>query len=419
MQGKWLFLSGVWAGLFAAVVAVASAAEPPMAERYLAEGRLAAGEKALTAHLKQQPDDDEARFGLGAIQFVQAVERLSQSLYEYGALGPQSRLGRQIPFLRLAVPRNLRPKEVRYADVRAILQRLVDDLTRTEATLAPIKDKHVKLPLHFGLVRLDMNGDGAAGDDETLWRIYASLNGGLRLGPDFQPADAEAFVIGFDYADVLWLRGYCHLLSSLAEVALAYDQQPVFDAVGRQLFDNPASPAIPAALVRQPQQPFEDEIADAIAAIHLSHFAVQEPDRMKSAHVHLRRVIALSRESWQAIQAEADNDHEWIPSSTQQSVIPQVRVTADMIAGWHDFLNEADGLLVADKLVPHWRFNSEYGINLRRVFEEPQEFDLVLWVHGAAAVPYAERGKLTSLETWQRLERLFGGQFIGFAFWFN
>src|SRR5262249_3716356 len=108
-----------------------------------------------------------------------------------------------------------------------------------------------------------------------------------------------------------------------------------------------------------------------------------------------------------------------IPGSTQTGVIPGVRVTAEVVAGWQEFLNEAEGLISGKKLVPHWRFRADYGINLRRVFEEPRGFDLVLWAHGAAAAPYAERGEVTSRQTGQRLQQVFRGQFIGFAIWFN
>jgi hypothetical protein len=185
------------------------------------------------------------------------------------------------------------------------------------------------------------------------------------------------------------------------------------------LFDKAAVPALPGAPFRQQERPFEDEIADAILAIHVSHFALKEPDRTQSALAHMQQVIDLSRENWKAIQAETDDDHEWIPSSKQTGVIPGARVTAEMITGWHEFLNEAESLLTGKKLAPHWRFNAEHGINLRRVFEEPREFDLVLWAHGAAAVPYAEKGPVATSDVWMRLERMFGGQFIGFAFWFN
>jgi hypothetical protein len=405
--------------ILAVFAAPASAVEAPVVEKFLIEGRLADGQAALADRLKAKPDDDEVRFGLGALHFVRAVERLAQSLYKYGAVGPESRLGRQLPLLRLAVPKNPAPAKIRYSDARELLQQLQGDLAIAEATLAGIKDQSVKVPLHFGLIRLDLNGDGTASDEETLWRIYSGLNRGLRLGAEIRPPDAEMFVIGFDYADVVWLRGYCHLLSALCDVGLAYDQQSLFDAVGRHLFDDADAPALPEGLLRDRERRFDDDIADAIAAIHLSHFPLKSPERMKSALGHLQKVIELSRENWKAIQAETDDDHEWVPSSRQTGVIPGVRVQQPMIAGWHDFLNEAEAVLAGKKLVPHWRFNAEHGINLRRVFEEPREFDLVLWAHGAAAARYAERGPVTTGDTWRRLQQMFGGQFIGFAFWFN
>jgi hypothetical protein len=161
--------------------AAARGAEPPRVERYLLEGKLADGERELKARLASHPDDDQNRFELGTLRFLSAVERLGQSLYRYGALGPESRLGRMIPILRIAVPKNPDPKQVRYEDVRNIFKELADDLAAADATLKPIQHDRVKLPLHFGLIRLDLNGDGTAAEDETLWRIYAGLNNGLRL----------------------------------------------------------------------------------------------------------------------------------------------------------------------------------------------------------------------------------------------
>ena len=73
--------------LVAAICWTSSAcAETPAAltERFLVEGKLAEGEKALTEIVAAHPDDAEARFGLGTIQFVRATERLVQSFHRYG-----------------------------------------------------------------------------------------------------------------------------------------------------------------------------------------------------------------------------------------------------------------------------------------------------------------------------------------------
>jgi hypothetical protein len=52
----------------------AAAAEPPLVEKYLHAGQFSQGEKALQAHLGTNPNDDQARFGLGALQFIRGVE---------------------------------------------------------------------------------------------------------------------------------------------------------------------------------------------------------------------------------------------------------------------------------------------------------------------------------------------------------
>ena len=130
-------------------------------------------------------------------------------------------------------------------------------------------------------------------------------------------------------------------------------------------------------------------------------------------------MIGQSRRMWTAIAAEVDDDHEWIPSPKQTGVIPNVMITAEMVAGWQDFLNEAEALLAGTKLIPFWRTSDDRGVNLRRVFTEARRFDLVLWIQGTGATPFLERGTLTKEETWQRFERIFRGEFIGFAIWFN
>ena len=87
------------------------------------------------------------------------------------------------------------------------------------------------------------------------------------------------------------------------------------------------------------------------------------------------------------------------------------------IAGWRAVLDEADAILDGKKLVPHWRLKK--GINLRRVFEDPQPFDLVLWITGPAALPYLEDGPTTSTDDWARITDSFGGGFGIFAVWFK
>jgi hypothetical protein len=404
----------------------AAVPDGPLAEGFLLDGKLAEGEAALAAALEKDPGDGQARFGLGATQFLRGVERMAQSLYRYGLRDPA---GGMVPFLRLPVPMNPAPEAVRKEDLRGVLTAWVEDMTRAEATLAKVEDPEVKLPLHFARIRLDLDGDGQATEDERLWRVYARFNrqagaGGGRNDDDEDVDDGiKNLVIAFDRGDVAWLRGYCHLLTAMAEVILAHDGGELFDHTAHLAFARPETPFGDFLRSRREGEAnrFDTfEIADLIAAVHLVRLPVVEPKRMATALGHLEAMIGLSRESWRFYEQETDDDHEWIPNPKQRSVVPGVRVTAEMIGAWKEFLDEAEGLLAGKRLAPFWRASdSRRGVNLRRVFVEPRTFDLVLWAQGTAAVPYLEEGPMTRPEVWSRLQRVFAGEFVGFALWFN
>ena len=159
-------------------------------------------------------------------------------------------------------------------------------------------------------------------------------------------------------------------------------------------------------------------IADLVALVHLVDWPLKEPERLEVAHQHLLKVVELSRLSWAAILKETDNNKEWMPNPNQQSVLPNATMTQERIDTWLIFLDEATDLLNGKKLVPFWR-NDQKGVNLHRAFHEPTRFDLILWIQGSAAIPYLEEGEQTKPETWENFQRVFRGQFIGFAFWIN
>lgn len=404
------------AGASANVCAQAAPAEP-LVEQYLRSGRLADGEKAVAEHFKAHPNDDQARFGLGTLQFLRGVERLMQSLHTYGLRSGENEFTENLPFARLPIPPNPNPKTMTYAALREIAMAWIKDLAAAEATLAGVKSTDVLLPLKFGLIRMDFNADGTATDDETLWKVFAQVQG---AGADDMAAQAEQFVIAFDAGDVQWLRGYCHLLMGLGEMMLAYDQHELFNATAHLFFQKVETP-FPYLSEGRKVADFGMgvDIADLIAFIHLLRFSVVEPQRMTAAHAHLAEVLRRSRASWELILAERDNDREWIPNPKQQTVLPNVRVTDEMVQAWLQFLEEAESLMAGKRLAPFWRGDGTRGVNLRRVFTEPTPFDLVLWVQGSAAAPYLEEGELTRRQVWQDMARAFGGNLFGFAAWFN
>ena len=408
----------VLAALFSGVMAVAAVAETGTAQlmrEYLRNGQLDELRKDLGDRLQEAPADDELRFGLGATQFLIAIEHMSQFMYRHGLEQPRGLQG-AVPFLRFPLPLNPAPEPLTYEKMRGFLMASLSDLAAAQVTLAGMGSGDVKLPVAIGLVRLDLDGDGTASEDEALWRVFDSTLGGGNITAQ----DAEAFVVVLDRGDAAWLRGYTHLLSALLEFPLAHDWQQGFDASFHMFFPRAGLPN--AILDATPSNLFGDpsaaSFADLIAFVHLMHWPVTEPKRMEAVLGHLENVVALSRESWTFILAETDDDSEWIPNPRQaRGVLPGVPVTQETVDGWLLFLGEFDALLTGRKLIPHWRL--EKGINLRRVFTEPRTFDPVLWMQGSAALPYLEDGELTSSETWSRIMGLLQGNFLGYAIWFN
>lgn len=390
---------------------------------HLQQGHVAKAETYLTEKLVASPNHGQARFALGVVKVLSAIEKLGQDQYRHGALNGNVR---NLPVMRLPVPENPNPKEISYAQLRQIFLDFQTRILQAEAELAKIDLKQeVKLPLDLLSIRLDLNGDGKSDKDESFQTIFGAAN---------RPRPGEAApdtLVVFDNGDVPWLRGYCHFLAAFCDVVLAYDHQRMFDHVAHLVYPKPS----PSVKINEPldvgkREGFEKEIFDIIAGFHLMQFPVKEHKRMASAREHLLEMIRTSRESWTLILAETDDDHEWLPNPKQTGVL-RIPVTRELIDGWQAVLVEMEDLLEGRKLVPFWRDHARIfspppeipkegrGINLKKVFLEPREFDLILTIQGSAMLPYIERGSLSHPETWDNLTQVFRGQFFGFAVWFN
>jgi hypothetical protein len=394
----------------------ATIAKAPLVEKYLLEGKLADGRKALEEQLKKDPSDDQARFGLGVLVFLDTVERLKQSLFHFG-LRNHSALSSALPFARLQVAVNPQPAKISYQDARKLIDDFRKGLLETDHHLALIKSEDVKLPLHFGMIKLNFKDENHPGGGESLWSVYSRLT-----SSDIDEDTAKAFYIKFDRGDVHWLRGYCHLLSAVCDVCLAYDTKVLFEHTAHIFFDRVDSPYkfLAAGKKVYSMRGSDDlDIMDAVAFIHLLNLKISEPKRMHAALEHLEMVVSQSRESWKFIMAETGDDHEWLPNPRQTGVLPGIRVTDEMVLSWAKIMDQSEKLLKGEELIPFWRGERGTGVNLRKVFVEPRDFDLVLWVQGTEVMPYLETGTLSDGDIWRQAQRTFGNNFPGFALWFN
>ena len=357
--------------------------DDPLVRAALEDGTLTEAQKKLAQAVEGKPATGDAeanhrRYALGIVQFLRAGEKLGQSWHHYGLVG--SRLTASLPFFRLPVdpanPATVAP--ISYEDFRAVFVTFLADIQAAEATLAALPDDPGKVAFRPGHVHIDYANTGKPGGPETVWTTLQHIN----PGEDLTDKDADTFLIHFDAGDVPWFRGYCHVLSALTEIMLGYDESNLFDRTGHLFFEKPRTPF--PFLLHGPKGTAMDydrvSISDLIAFIHLLNFPVREPARLTAALDHLARVPALGRESWRRIQAETDDDHEWIPNPHQTGVLP-AEVTQERIDAWMKVLDECEAILAGKKLAPFWRTGvGRRGVNVRRAFtrtDEPRSDALV------------------------------------------
>jgi hypothetical protein len=393
-------------------IARAQDSSAEIASRHLTSGTLAAGDAALAARLAANPADRDAHLGLGLIRFARAVETLGQGFYRHGLRTPRNL---PIPFLRMPVPENPNPQPISYDQARGLYTRFLADLAGVEAHLARQPAGDAKVRVDIAAIQLDFNGNGRADPDERLSNVLQAVMMG-------RPGGAEPFPVAFDTADAIWLRGYTHVLSAMLQFVLAHDWRDTFDSTAHLFFEGARNDP---RLQQGDPSPFlgiggggESTMADTVAFLHLMRWQVAEPQRLLAVRDHLKQVVTLSRLNWAAIQAETDDELEWVPSPRQRNAaIQALNVTPERIEGWFRALDSFEAVLDGRKLVPHWRFAQ--GFDLSKVFTEPRGFDLVLWVTGHAAIPYLRPGQTISRDEWQTWQRVFGGNFLGYAIWFN
>jgi hypothetical protein len=325
----------------------ATAAEPPLVEKYLHAGELARGEQALLLALEKNPKDDQARFGLGMLQFVRAVERFGQALHQYGAKSDNT----WAPFLRLPVPKNDKPHTISYEALGRVFDVLLADLARAEKTLAGVTDDKVKLPLRLAHVQFDLTGAGKPTD--KFLDIIIKLNGGRF---EFLKDNRE-FLVCFDRGDVAWLRAYCHLLSAMLESYRAFDLEAFFDERVKNVFPK----------VEPSKRKFE---ADNDVLV------ISDGARLGRFRQHALAVCQLNRETWRYIRAETDNDHEWLPNAKQTGVLG-LPVTDQRIDGWLAMIDRlealfsGEALISADLLTLIGLETKGKGLNFKTLLDDP------------------------------------------------
>ena len=396
-------------------------AEMPDAAKSMFEAKSVADRNTALSTLEAAAAKDPASaYAAGAGEFFTALELLASGLHRHGFESPKSFM---LPLMQLPVPDNPNPEPLTYEEFRAILVAFRDRLEKSAATLGSVPaDADIGMVVDLTHAGIDLNEDGTIAPDESIAAIMASLARGSIDTSDAAPS----LTFRFDRADGFWLQGYAEFLMAQADFWLAHDFRNAFDGSFHMLFPRAKLP-LQDTLVPldggMSGNMFASEwrFADFISLVHLVNWPVIEPERRQAARRHLLEMIRLSREDWKAILAETDNDREWLPGPQQKGVNPLtgLEVGQEQVQAWLATLTVAEDLLEGRVLLPHFRITGK-GINMKRFFDEPKPFDLVLSITGPGIAPYLESGKILSSDDFDQIQREFGGGgFLTFALWFN
>lgn len=359
--------------------------------------------------------DTEAAFGVGTLKLATAIEQFTRTLYRHGFDLPD---GRPAGIERPNIPQNPNPEPFDYAGVRQMLSTFVEQLDAARVSFdAASKSGDYVIPIDPMLVRIDANGDGKMEQGESLAGLM-SMWSGPSTGSS-PPPEVPHQEIGLDRADAFWFAGYTEVIAAQADFLLAHDFSSFADATFHRFFPKAGFPM--QAYAEGGQLMFDPAtdtgIADLVAAIHTISWPVTDAAKLSGVRDRLKAVLGYSRQNWDAILAETDDNHELLPSPRQTPLVPNASITDEKVAAWRATLDKADAVLDGALLVPHWRFRQ--GFDLKAYFTSAKSTDLVMILTGAGAVPYLRDGPVASTGDFRAVQTAFGDDWLGYAFWFN
>lgn len=355
---------------------------------YLTEGGLRKGIKLKKAELKRDKENAHLRFELGLMIVYSAFEDMYQQAHEWGLRGNINQfLGEWT-----AMNRPEEPHPVTYAEFCQLFDDFYDKLYDAQEILSKARNLQEPVEIPIGKVRLDLNGNGTLEQSESLDMIFETIMG-EEIGEKL-----DTMVVKFDQGDITWLEGYCHVAMCLQDMAFNFELDWAYQFVGKMIFDEISYEGI-------------DFKKDRMV------LKQRKGDRLKKAHAHLRKAIALSHESWASYRAETDDDHEWVPNPSQTSLFQSIQVTDDVVENWLTMITEMDAVLNGEKLVPTFSYyDKNMGFNVKRFFLETKDIDLNRYEE---SLPYGEYGELTDIDFWRSMWGMFPGANGMFALWVN
>lgn len=428
-------MSRIFSMVFAAILVLATTpsllakSAEELAQTYFYTIDRAERQATLTEIISAAETDPAARFVHGMTIFLNGIEKATIRLNRHGfQLPTRGPLGRMLGMRNSRATPTQQYAQIDYQTLRNILTDFDSALAAAAGVFAAIPaDAEFEVSLDFAQATIDVGDDTLTSGMAFGKRIF----GTQRRSSSKDSKDAKrdlAFTL--DRADAYWLEGYSHVVRATSELILAHDFERNFDLSFSVFFpySMPPSPLNPQDQAAQTPGPLRwanwndtRRFADIISFIHLFDLPVVNPERRAAVRTHLLEMIRLSRENWKSINAETDDNAEWLPGPHQPQSRPLTGapVTEKQIAAWHKTLDTFEAILNGDLLVPHWRFPNQ-GINIKSFFEGTTNLDFILMLTGPAFVPYLEDGSILNIAEFRGSAGDFGPLgFIRTAFWFN
>lgn len=385
---------------------VLSLSTPAQADLTLSREIGANGLGPTEARLAALPDPTANElFALAGVRFLGGVEGALQLRWQTGLRADWS----ELPLMRLPIPENPQARAFRPEDLTDVLKGVDARMDAARAALDRLGGQEVGLEIALSDLWFDINANGSRDPGEEVAAVAGLTLAGAARGAIAPPPDP---VIRFDTADAAWLSAYTHFLSGFVTLTRAFDPAP---AVARV---QAAATALAALHGETPPPNALDMIfgrqVDRLAIILHALASPPDPVFTRAARAHLLAMVAENRRFWALVEAETDDDREWIPNDSQTSAMG-LRMPPGTGARWQAVLADAEALLEGRLLMPHWRMGAEAGIDLRAMFENPPPVDIVAWVQGEGFLPYARKGPRVSPDNWLDFEALMQGDAALFA----
>ncbi len=365
---------------------------------------------AAQTRLSALPERDaNQQFALGAVGFLRGIENSLQLRWQHNMAIKDF----DLPVLRLPVPPNPEAQPFSPELITLLFQNLRADMATSQAALAAVQGE-VSLKIDLTTLWFDINMNNVRDDGEGVMEFAINTMMAPRQAREM-PVNLSLSV-RFDTADVAWLTAYTHLLSGLSELVIAFDPT---EAIATVLSSNQAMMDLRGNT--PPENMFDARFGGWVDQFAMVYGALnQQPiaENTRAAHRHFLAMIEQNKVFWAGVEAETDNNLEWIPNASQTAALG-FALPEGAAETWQAILGDAEKLLKGELLVSYWRLAPAGGVNLQKLFENPPVVDIVDWVQGAGLLPYLERGPTVSPRNFRQFERLLLGDTLLFALLFN